>query len=107
MSIRDQVFTILDGETISDVVYKEHLDLLGLITPTTVTVAAHGCDTESGTYAAIEDTSGDEVSFTLTANQPRSVDLDSLQAARFLKLVASSAVSGDLEIRPVFRDLSR
>ena len=105
--LRDQLFTILDTETVSSAIDREHLDLLGVISPTTVTVTVHGCDTSGGTFAAVEDTAGDEISLTLTADKPRSISLDALQAARHLKLVAASAVAADVPIRPVFRDLSR
>jgi len=101
MSIRDQVF--LFTSNVSSIIGRAHLDLVGLISPATVTVAPHGCDTKGGTYAAMYGTDGTALSFDLTADCPHSVSLEDFQAARFIKLLGT--VDDGVEIRPVFRDL--
>lgn len=101
---RDQVFLIEDTGTTSNVVQKAHCDIMGLVASANVTVAPHGCPTANGTFGACKDQDQAALSYALVANEPQPVKIDEWPWP-FIKLVASGAVTGDVTITPIFRDL--
>ena len=97
----DKSITIADGETVSAAVDIGGSTLIGFNLPAGLegtAISFQASTSEGGTYFGVYDVSGNIISFTIAASRYVSFDYDSLRAVRYIKLVAGTSQTGDVEI---------
>jgi hypothetical protein len=102
---RTETWQIDSGETVSNAIHKQHLDLCGCLLPATLTGTnlSFQVSFEGTTYVALQ-WEGDAVSFAKTAG--RALQWDPLKFRRwpYVKIVSDGAEGDDRAIQPILSD---
>lgn len=106
---RDEVWTIASGQTLSDAIDKEHLDLVGIEMPAAFTganLAFYGSNTSktASDFGAIT-FEGVALTMAVAADGRCTVDPVRFIPWRFIKIESDAAEGDDREVIPRFRNL--
>jgi hypothetical protein len=105
---RSQVWTIANGQTVSDAIDKLSEDLVGFKLPATMTGATVSFQVSdddvdgAGTYQALS-WEGTVVSFATASAQSVSIDPSKFAGWRWIKIVSGTAEGAERTIVPKFR----
>ena len=101
----ETVATILDTETDSQVIHREGRDIAAISCASAITIAVHARLAQALTMGAAHGTDDVVLSYTLVANEPLAIDVNTFAGLLEFKFVASVAVGADTDIYIGFRDL--
>lgn len=104
---RLEYWTIANGETISDAIDKQHLDLLGTTLPTLTgaNISFTTSPTLAGTYDVLT-WEGAVVTFAKAAGNAINWDPLKFAGRRFIRIVSDSAEGAKRTFTPIFRDFN-
>jgi len=101
---RTETWTIANGQTVSDAIYKQHLDLVGLVLPTLTGANVSFQGSQDGVnYAAIS-YEGSAVSFAKAGGNHITCHDKWFRGIPYVKIVSDASEGAERSISPIFYD---